>query len=77
MAAIVISDYLTRTDITNLVPKNIAVKLGNSNFLFLGYSRPAHYPRWTILFNPDQIVTLEPTSRACNIVLRSGHRCLG
>jgi len=31
-------DYLTRTDITNLVPKNVAVKLGNSNFLFLGYS---------------------------------------
>jgi hypothetical protein len=31
-------DYLTRTDITNLVPKNLAVKMGNSNFLFLGYS---------------------------------------
>jgi hypothetical protein len=31
-------DYLTRTDITNLVPKNLAVKMGNSNFLFFGYS---------------------------------------
>ncbi len=31
-------DYLTRSDITNLVPKNVAVKLGNSNFWFLGYS---------------------------------------
>jgi len=31
-------DYLTRSDIANLVPKNVAAKLGNSNFLFLGYS---------------------------------------
>jgi len=31
-------DYLTRSDITNLVPKNVAAKLGNSNFWFLGYS---------------------------------------
>ena len=31
-------DYLTRADITNLVPKNIAAKLSYSNFLFFGYS---------------------------------------
>ena len=31
-------DYLTRTDISNLVPAPLAAKLKNSNFLFLGHS---------------------------------------
>jgi hypothetical protein len=30
-------DYLTRTDISNLVPVTLAAKLRKSNFLFLGY----------------------------------------
>ena len=31
-------DYLTRTDISNLVPVTLAARLRNSHFLFLGYS---------------------------------------
>jgi hypothetical protein len=31
-------DYLTRTDISNLVPMTLAEKLRRSHFLFLGYS---------------------------------------
>jgi hypothetical protein len=31
-------DYLTRTDITDLVPKTLEAKLRRSHFLFLGYS---------------------------------------
>ena len=31
-------DYLTRTDISNLVPVTLAAKLRRSHFLFLGYS---------------------------------------
>ena len=31
-------DYLTRTDISHLVPVTLAQKLGQSHFLFLGYS---------------------------------------
>lgn len=31
-------DYLTRTDISNLVPVTLAAKLRKSHFLFLGYS---------------------------------------
>lgn len=30
-------DYLTRTDISNLIPVTLAAKLRKSNFLFLGY----------------------------------------
>ncbi len=31
-------DYLTRTDISNLLPVTLAAKLRKSHFLFLGYS---------------------------------------
>jgi hypothetical protein len=31
-------DYLTRTDISNLIPVKVAAKLQKSHFLFLGYS---------------------------------------
>jgi SIR2-like protein len=31
-------DYLTRTDISNLIPATLAAKLRRSHFLFLGYS---------------------------------------
>lgn len=31
-------DYLTRTDISNLIPATLLAKLRNSHFLFLGYS---------------------------------------
>ncbi len=31
-------DYLTRTDISNLLPVKLSVKLARSHFLFLGYS---------------------------------------
>lgn len=31
-------DYLTRTDLSNLVPVTLAAKLKKSHFLFLGYS---------------------------------------
>jgi len=32
------TDYLTRTDISNLIPVKLAEKLRNSSYLFLGYS---------------------------------------
>src|SRR5262249_22714171 len=31
-------DYLTRTDVSNLMPKDLVTKLKKSHFLFLGYS---------------------------------------
>jgi hypothetical protein len=64
-------DYLTRTDITSLVPVTMAEKLKKANFLFLGYSlrdwnlrailhriwsgQREGYRSWAILRNPDRI----------------------
>ncbi len=61
-------DYLTRTDISNLVPVTLAAKLRNSNFLFLGYGlrdwnlrvilhriwgeQKLSYNSWAIQMNP-------------------------
>jgi hypothetical protein len=62
-------DYLTRTDIANLIPVTLAAKLRRSHFLFLGYSlsdwnlrviihriwgeQPLTYNSWAIQLNPD------------------------
>jgi hypothetical protein len=62
-------DYLTRTDISNLVPVTVAAKLRNSHFLFLGYSlrdwnlrvilhriwgeQKLSWKSWAILLNPQ------------------------
>ena len=64
-------DYLTRTDISNLVPVTLAAKLRKSHFLFLGYSlrdwnlrvilhriwgeQKLTYKSWAILLNPETI----------------------
>ncbi len=61
-------DYLTRTDISNLVPVTLAAKLRKSNFLFLGYGlrdwnlrvilhriwgqQTLNYSSWAIQLNP-------------------------
>jgi hypothetical protein len=62
-------DYLTRTDISNLVPVTLAARLRRSHFLFLGYSlrdwnlrvilhriwgqQKLSYKSWAIQFNPE------------------------
>jgi hypothetical protein len=64
-------DYLTRTDISSLVPVTMAEKLKKANFLFLGYSlrdwnlrailhriwsgQREGYRSWAILRDPDRI----------------------
>jgi hypothetical protein len=64
-------DYLTRTDISNLVPVTLAAKLKRSNFLFLGYSlrdwnlrvilhriwgeQKLTYKSWAIQLHPEPI----------------------
>jgi len=64
-------DYLTRTDISNLIPVTLAAKLRRSHFLFLGYSlsdwnlrviihriwgeQPLTYNSWAIQLNPDKL----------------------
>lgn len=64
-------DYLTRTDISNLVPVMLAAKLRKSHFLFLGYSlrdwnlrvilhriwgeQKLTYKSWAIQLNPQPI----------------------
>jgi hypothetical protein len=64
-------DYLTRTDISNLVPVTLAAKLRRSHFLFLGYSlrdwnlrvilhriwgaQKLTYKSWAIQLDPEPI----------------------
>jgi hypothetical protein len=64
-------DYLTRTDISNLVPVTLAAKLRKSHFLFLGYSlrdwnlrvilhriwgqQKLTYKSWAIQCNPQSL----------------------
>jgi hypothetical protein len=64
-------DYLTRTDISNLLPVKLAEKLRNSNFLFLGYSlrdwnlrvilhriwgdQQLNYTSWAVQFHPQDL----------------------
>ncbi len=62
-------DYLTRTDLSNLVPVRLAAKLRKSHFLFLGYGlrdwnlrvilhrlwgeQKLHYKSWAVQLNPQ------------------------
>lgn len=62
-------DYLTRTDISNLIPVEVIAKLRRSHFLFLGYSlrdwnlrailhrirgeQKLTWKSWAILLNPE------------------------
>jgi hypothetical protein len=64
-------DYLTRTDISNLVPVTLAARLHRSHFLFLGYSmadwnlrvilyriwgeQALTYKSWSVQLNPKPI----------------------
>ncbi len=64
-------DYLTRTDISNLVPVTLAARLRRSHFLFLGYSlrdwnlrvilhriwgeQKLTWKSWAVQLNPDEI----------------------
>lgn len=64
-------DFLTRTDIGNLLPVNLAVKLRRSHFLFLGYGlrdwnlrvilhriwgeQKLSYKSWAVQLNPDDL----------------------
>jgi len=64
-------DYLTRTDISNLVPVTLAAKLRRSHFLFLGYSlrdwnlrvilhriwgeQKLSWKSWAVQLNPDPL----------------------
>jgi hypothetical protein len=64
-------DYLTRTDISNLIPATLAAKLRRSQFLFLGYSlrdwnlrvilhriwgeQKLSYKSWAVQLNPDRL----------------------
>jgi SIR2-like domain len=64
-------DYLTRTDVSGLVPATIAAKMKRSNFLFLGYglkdwnlrvilhrisnAQERSYSSWAILMHPDEL----------------------
>lgn len=64
-------EYLTRTDIANLIPVPLVVKLRRSHFLFLGYSmrdwnlrvilhriwgqQTLSYKSWAIQLDPDRI----------------------
>lgn len=64
-------DYLTRTDISSLVPADLAAKLRRSHFLFLGYSlrdwnlrvilhriwgsQQLKYKSWAVQLDPDAV----------------------
>ena len=64
-------DYLTRTDISGLVPVRLAAELRNSGYLFLGYSlrdwnlrvilhriwgeQPLSYQSWAIQLDPKPL----------------------
>jgi len=64
-------DYLTRTDISNLIPVTLAAKLRKSNFLFLGYGlrdwnlrvilhriwgeQKLSYKSWAVQLSPAQV----------------------
>ena len=64
-------DYLTRTDLSNLVPATLAAKLRRSHFLFLGYSlrdwnlrvifhriwgeQKLSFNSWAIQLNPSEL----------------------
>jgi SIR2-like domain len=64
-------DYLTRTEIQNLVPVMLAMQLRRSHFLFLGYSmrdwnlrvilhriwggQKLKYKSWAVQRNPDKL----------------------
>jgi hypothetical protein len=64
-------DYLSRSDISNLMPKALVAKLKGSHFLFLGYSlrdwnlrvilrrlwgeRKLTYKSWAIQLNPQSL----------------------
>ncbi|MFQ5858478.1 MAG: SIR2 family protein [Anaerolineae bacterium] len=64
-------DYLTRTDISNLIPATLVAKLRRSHFLFLGYSlrdwnlrvilhriwgqQKLTYKSWAIQLNPQEL----------------------
>jgi SIR2-like protein len=64
-------DYLTKTDVGQLIPAELLVKLTRSRFLFLGYSmqdwnlrvilhriwgqQPLSYKSWAIQRNPNEI----------------------
>ncbi|HEX8180217.1 MAG TPA: SIR2 family protein [Pyrinomonadaceae bacterium] len=64
-------DFLTRTDISNLLPVRLAMKLRQSHFLFLGYSlrdwnlrvilhriwgeQKLKYKSWAIQLNPPEL----------------------
>lgn len=64
-------DYLTRTDISKLIPVKLAAKMKTSNFLFLGYSlgdwnmraifhriwgeQKRSYRSWAVQLNPSSI----------------------
>ncbi|MCG8606934.1 SIR2 family protein, partial [bacterium] len=77
-------DYLTRTDISNLMPVTIAAKLRKSNFLFLGYSlqdwnlrvilhriwgeRRLTYKSWTVQAEPDNLEKKFWMNRAVEIM---------
>lgn len=66
-------DYLTRADITNLLPIRLAAKLRNTHFLFLGYAlrdwnlrvflnrisvqRELNYRSWAIQSSPEDLET--------------------
>ena len=64
-------DFLTRTDISNLLPITLAVELRKSHFLFLGYGlrdwnlrvilhriwgeQKLKYKSWAVQLNPDPL----------------------
>ena len=64
-------DYLTRTDISNLIPVTLIARVRNSSFLFLGYSlrdwnlrvilhrlwgsQVLDYQSWAIQWNPEEL----------------------
>lgn len=64
-------EYLTRTDLSNLLPVTLAAKLRRSGFLFLGYGlrdwnlrvilhriareQPLNYQSWAVQLNPSEL----------------------
>lgn len=64
-------DYLTHTDITNILPQPVPTRLRTSSFLFLGYgmrdwnlrvilrriwgNQTLDYPSWSIQLDPDEL----------------------
>jgi hypothetical protein len=79
-------DYLTRTDIAELVPVTLTAKLRRSNFLFLGYSmrdwnlrvilhriwgkQRLKYSSWAVQLNPEPIDRHYWNSRGVEILDR-------